>query len=153
MTVFSIHCVSDAPESDCHVHLKKFVIENDLPEVKPDFRIFGFNHDTPDCHGYEMWITVPDDMEAPEPFVKKQFPGGLYGAHMIPFGAFEEWQWLYEWASTGKEYEPDWRAPENMMGGMLEEHIRNHKNNFSSDTEQNNGMTQLDLLIPIRRKE
>lgn len=149
MTVFSIHCVSDSPENDCHTHLKKFITESKLWEIKPDFRIFGFNNDTPDCHGYEIWVTVPENMEEKEPFIKKQIPQGLYGAYMIPFGAFEEWQWLYEWAAASSEYDLDWRAPENMMGGMLEEHIRNSLNNFDGE---NNGMNQLDLLIPIRRK-
>lgn len=153
MTAASIHCVSEAPENDCHIQLKKFVMENRLWKTKPDFRIFGFNNDDPDCHGYEMWVTVPENLEVSEPFLKKQISGGLYGAHMIPFGAFEEWQWLYEWAATSKEYDIDWRAPENMMGGMLEEHIRNHINNFDDEAKENNGMTQLDLLIPIRRKE
>jgi len=38
-----------------------------------------------------MWVTIPEEMDVPEPIVKKRFEGGLYAAHMIPFGAFEEW--------------------------------------------------------------
>lgn len=152
MTVAAVHCISESPENDCHAHMKELITGNNLRQLKPDFRVLGFNHDTPDCHGYEMWITIPENLPLPEPFVKKQFPGGLYGAHMIPMGAFEEWQWLYEWAETSKEYDIDWRAPEHMMGGMLEESLNyiNLPEDMSERMKQID-MQQLDLLIPIRK--
>ena len=52
----------------------------ELAKTKPDFRTFGFDHNTGNEHGYEYWITIPDDMEAPPPFTKKHFPGGMYAA-------------------------------------------------------------------------
>lgn len=152
MTVASVHCSSETPENDCHSYLKKFIIEKNLREIKPDFRVMGFNNDMTDCHGYEMWVTVPENLEISEPFTKKQFSGGLYGAHMIPMGAFEEWKWLYEWAEASKEYDIDWRAPESEMGGMMEEHL-NYINIFNGSLEQLEKIMQLDLLIPIKRRE
>lgn len=152
MTVAAVHCVSESPENDCHAHLREFIAKNNLQNIKPDFRVIGFNNDTPDCHGYEMWITIPEHLELSDPFIKKQFSGGLYGAHMIPMGAFEEWRWLYEWAETSEEYDIDWRAPEHMMGGMLEESL-NYINLPDDETERMKqiDVQQLDLLIPIRK--
>ena len=152
VTVAAIHTVNEAPEWTNLQQLRQFIKESKLAEIKPDFRVFGFNHDAPDCHGYETWITIPKELDVPEPFVKKQFGGGLYGAHMIPFGACEEWRWLYEWAEASEEYDIDWRAPEPMMGGMLEESL-NYINRYDNEPEAIEGGLQLDLLIPIRKKE
>ncbi|MGM1049203.1 MAG: hypothetical protein ACQEXX_24105 [Bacillota bacterium] len=45
-----------------------FMIQTNLKEMKPDLRHFGFNHPNgvkPDGtdHGYERWVTIPDNME------------------------------------------------------------------------------------------
>ncbi|MDD3335402.1 MAG: effector binding domain-containing protein [Eubacteriales bacterium] len=152
VTVAAVHRVSDSPEADCLAALRKMILECRLCERKPDFRVFGFNHDVDGVHGYEHWITVPDDLELPAPFVKKHYGGGLYGAHMIPMGAFEEWKWLYEWAQSSEEYEIDWRAPECMMGGMLEEHL-NFIHIFDNDMDTLDQIMQLDLLVPIRKRK
>jgi len=151
-TVAAVHTVSQSPEWDNLRLVRQFILENRLADIKPDFRLFGFNHDTPECHGYEHWITIPDDMEVTAPFEKKTFGGGLYGAHMIPMGAFEEWQWLFEWAQASEAYDIDWRAPECMMGGMLEESL-NIINIFDNDPEGIEKRLQLDLLVPLRAKD
>lgn len=150
-TVAAVHTVSLSPEWDNLRLVREFIKENRLAETKPDFRVFGFNYDSDKYHGYEHWITIPEDMEPEAPFVKKRFEGGLYGAHMIPMGAFEEWQWLYEWAEASEEYDIDWRAPERMMGGMLEESL-NIINIYDNDPEGIEKQLQLDLLVPLRKK-
>ncbi len=151
VTVAAVHTVSTTPEWDTLRLVRQFINESGLARLKPDFRLFGFNNDAPDCHGYEHWITIPEEMEVTAPFKKKRFEGGLYGAHMIPMGAFEEWRWLYEWAEASEEYDIDWRAPESMMGGMLEESL-NIINIYDNDPENIEKQLQLDLLIPLRRK-
>jgi len=30
---------------------------------------------------YQVWVSIPDDMEVPEPLVKRTFKGGLYASH------------------------------------------------------------------------
>ena len=150
-TVAAVHTVSLSPEWDNLRLVRQFIKGTRLPETKPDFRVFGFNYDSDQYHGYEHWITIPEDMELPEPFVKKHFDGGLYGAHMIPMGAFEEWQWLYEWAQASEKYDIDWRAPERMMGGMLEESL-NFINIYDADPESIERQLQLDLLVPLKEK-
>ena len=143
--------IGDEPEMHCGQVIKKFVLDTGLAKIKPDLRHYGFNAPNPDetgYHGYEMWVTIPDDMEVPEPIAKKKFEGGLYAAHMIPFGAFEEWDWLNKWVSDSDKYEytGDWDS--SIMFGWLEEHL-NYINHLHLDNLEPPEL-QLDLLIPIR---
>ena len=82
----------DDPEMHVHKAVDAFVRESNLTAIKPDLRQYGFNSPNPvdetGYHGYEVWVTIPDVFSLPEPLVKKHFEGGLYAAHMIPFGAF-----------------------------------------------------------------
>lgn len=146
---------STEPEDEVSRIITKFVLENDLIHVKPDIRRFGFNapnpHDETNIHGYEMWVTIPDDMDVPESLVKKHFDGGLYAAHMIPFGAFEDWELLAKWVNESSEYEyvGDWN--EANMFGWLEETLNYVNRVHLHDSEK--PLLQLDLLIPIKKKE
>ena len=157
MTVAAFHYIGPDPEEHVGDMTSRFVQESRLYEVKPDSRMFGFNHPNPSPdrphYGYENWVTIPEDFDVPAPGVKKHFPGGLYAAHAIDFGNFHEWQWLAQWV----ENSPDWEGngspegPENMFGG-LEEHL-----NWVYAAHQGwleNGIPgKIDLLHPIRRRE
>lgn len=153
-TVATYQYIGEEPEMHVNMVIDTFVRDNDLIHIKPDLRHYGFNAPNPvdetGYHGYEMWVTIPDDMEIPEPLVKKDFKGGLYAAHMIPMGAFEEWGWLSEWLEHSDiyEYRGDWN-PNNMFG-WLEEHI-NYVNHVMLENTEPEGV-QLDLLIPIIEK-
>ena len=104
--------------------LEAFIKERGgLCETKPDFRVYGFNKSEPPGnkngnHGYEFWVTVPDDIEVKAPMVKKQFEGGLYAAHCIKMGDFHEWQAFGQWMQESTEYEYDRREPLGMDGTM-----------------------------------
>ena len=145
----------DEPEAHVGEVIDTFVREANLTNIKPDVRHFGFNAPTPDDgathHGYEMWVTIPDDFDVPAPLVKKRFEGGLYAAHMIPFGAFEEWGWLMEWAMSNNKYEyrGDWN-PANQFG-CLEEHLNYANRVHLPDSGGITGL-QLDLLVPIKER-
>ena len=155
-TVASSHYIGDDPEWHAAAEMDKFVRESKLPEIKPDMRQYGFNHPNPvdetNCHGYEFWVTIPDDMEVPEPLTKKKFTGGLYAAHMIPMGAFEEWGWLSDWAENNEKYAPNTLDDGGeCMYGLFEEHL-NYRNNVSKFVNGRYDNVQLDLLIPIKEK-
>ena len=155
--VAASHYIGDEPEYHAGVALNRFVLDSGLCEKKPDLRLYGFNHPNPvdesNFHGYEMWVTIPDDMEPPAPLVKKQFAGGLYAAHMIEMGNFHEWQWLADWVDNSEKYEFNGALDNGeCMFGSLEEHLNyvNHVKLGVENTEPE-GM-QLDLLIPVKEK-
>ncbi len=156
-TVAAARCVGGFPELETQNLIRNFIEKSELPSVKPDFRHYGFNHpngsqsDGSD-HGYERWVTIPDDLEVPSPLTKKRFEGGLYAAHMIPMGAFEEWGWLWDWAHKHDKYAPNLIDDGGeRMNGLLEEHL-NCINNYRLSNEELDKVLQLDLLIPIKEK-
>lgn len=138
-TVASINSVGNEPiPEDVTVDLLfDFIESSNLSEIKPDFRHFGFNIQG-DEHGYERWVTIPDDMEVPTPLEEKQFEGGLYVAYTVPMDAFYEWQPFIEWVNVNEEYEIVWEKD------FMEEHLNSV--NYSN-------WTHLDLLIPIKDKQ
>jgi len=157
-TVAASHHIGDEPEHRAAAMMDKFVLDSNLPEIKPDLRAYGFNHPNPGCikgkdiHGYERWVTIPDGMEVPPPLVKKHFPGGLYAAYMIPIGAFEEWEWLTKWVGKSGKY--DYNLIDDggeCMYGLLEEHL-NYRNYAARVNKGDDYDLQLDLLCPIKEK-
>lgn len=153
-TVAAYQCEGDEPEWRATNVINGFAREARLPAIKPDVRHYGFNAPNPSdetgAHGYEMWVTIPDDMAVPAPLCKKAFPGGLYAARAIPFGAFEEWDRLFCWVGQSEKYEyrGDWDG--RNMFGCLEEHL-NYVGHYMLDGPEPDGM-QLDLLLPVKAK-
>lgn len=154
-TVAAAHCIGDEPELNAIFLIDKFVKESALGKLKPDLRLYGFNHPNPvdetGYHGYETWVTIPDEMEVPDPLEKKKFCGGLYAAHMITFGNFNEWDSFLDWIMKNERYDfaGDLQDQEHMCG-LLEEHLNfyNHIEQPDKDDEH----LQLDLLMPIKEK-
>lgn len=155
-TVAASHYIGDDPELNANSLLDNFIMENALRKIKPDLRRYGFNHPNPvdetGFHGYEVWVTIPDDLNVPKPLVKKQFCGGLYAAHMIAFGNFNEWDAFLEWVMESEKYAfaGDLQDQEHMCG-LLEEHLNFYNHIGLSDNELED--LQLDLLMPIKEKE
>jgi DNA-binding transcriptional MerR regulator len=163
MTVASSHYVGE----DCEMHagaaLDKFVRESGLLEIKPDARHFGFNNPMQCAEnvglpstGYEMWVSIPEDWDVPAPLRKIRFHGGLYAAHMILMGNFEQWRLFGGWLQGNGRYESDWDAVRctphtEGMDSAMEEQL-NFFNNAQNPRFDHSRM-QLDLLLPIREKE
>lgn len=156
-TVAASHYVGENPEDNAGAQLEKFLKESNLYKVKPDARVFGFNHPNPSndrpVYGYELWVTIPDDMEVPAPLEKKHFKGGLYAAHMITLGNFHEWQWLVDWVTVSNDkYEEDTLNDNGeVMSGLLEEHL-NYVYHSSLNWPESDEH-QLDLLFPVKLKK
>ena len=156
--VASIQFYCDEPEYHASLAMDTFVRESGLLQIKPDLRHYGFNNpnceddtpaDKPD-HGYEMWVTIPDDFPVPPPLTVKHFAGGLYAAHMIRMGDFHEWPWLIQWVEQSSEYEVRWGDPV-AMGGLLEE-LLNYYSNVQNDAFKEEDW-QLDLLMPVKSRK
>ena len=123
---------------------------------KPDARLFGFNNPAPkpgeETHGYEEWLTVPDDMEIPPPLTKKRFSGGLYAAYTIRFPDFQEWDFLFDWAEDNAEYQADLCHEREVSNGCMEEYL-NAVYSAHMGWPQNGIDGQVDLLLPIQRRQ
>ena len=106
--------------------------------------------------GYEMWVSIPDDINVPAPLIKRIFHGGLYAAHMIKMGGWEDWHLLKKWVMENGKYVHDWGIArwspfEDDMEHCLEEQL-----NFTGNIQNpdfNNAEMQLDLLFPIKEKD
>lgn len=157
-TVASYHYIGENPEEKVGSVICNFVKESGLYTIKPDARLFGFNHPNPGVleggvYGYEDWVTIPDDMELPEPLEKKKFEGGLYAVLTIQFGDFHLWEDLTRWVDENKEFEPNYsELGQEVMGGALEEHLNWV---YAAHTGiWDDGVTgQLDLMFPIRHRK
>ena len=104
-------------------------------------------------HGYEDWITIPEDMEVPEGFEKKKFEGGLYAVLTIPFPEFQLWSSLTQWVEDSEEFEPAYSAlGEEIMGGCLEEHL-NWVYSAHREWVEDGLPAQIDLMLPVRLKK
>ena len=157
MTVASIHIVEqDAVGNHAELTADKiingFIKDSDLSEVYPEARNFGFNNpdgvdDNDPAHGYERWVSVPDGMEVPAPLVKKRLEGGIYAAHMIPMGAWDEgWLPLHDWVADNERFDFRWETIGGVCGWMEE-----HLNYWDWDTANRyNRVNQFDLLLPIQ---
>lgn len=153
-TVASARYFGPDPEDHAGRMIADFARENKLWE-KCDVRQYGFNSPNPPPeggeYGYEFWVTIPDDMDVPAPLVKKQFKGGTYAAHCIQMGNFHEWDWLFKWAYESAEYEIAGSGTPDDMYGCLEEHL-NFYDHIQETAEGEPQISQLDLLIPVRKK-
>lgn len=157
-TVASFQSSDPEPEHTAEKAIAHFIVTTHLFDRKPDYRQFGFNN--PNCtaesdfHGYEFWVTIPDDMEVPVPYIKKHMPGGLYAAHCIRMGNFEEWQPFWQWVQQHEDYVYEKREP-FAMDGCLEEHLNPQSQyaNLVPEHCEDILFSQVDLLIPIKRKD
>lgn len=155
-TVASYHYIGENPEETVGDVMDKFIRESKLYEIKPDARMFGFNHPNPseyrEHYGYEDWVTIPDNMEVPEPLVKKKFKGGLYAAHTIDFPNFQEWELLTNWVMANDTYCANYsELGDEIMGGCLEEHL-NWVYSSHMGWPKNGIDGKIDLLFPIKSK-
>ncbi|MFT9497249.1 MerR family transcriptional regulator [Anaerosolibacter sp.] len=160
MTVAAAYATGEGCEGKAIDMITQFVKESGLLKVKPDARSFGF-----DCskgtavigepsHVYEVWVSIPDDIEIPAPLVKRTFNGGLYAAHVLRSWDFQDWRLLKEWVNASDKYDNDWNSPrwtspETVAGQGFEETL-----NFYNFIQKGGKMKdlQLDLLFPIKEK-
>ncbi|WP_167957196.1 MerR family transcriptional regulator [Anaerosporobacter faecicola] len=160
MSVAVTYAYGDDCEGKVFDTISQFVRNNDLLRLKPDARSFGFDCSTEDMaeenpsRAYEMWVSIPDDMEVSLPLVKRTFNGGLYAAHVLRTWDFEDWRLLKEWVSNNDKYEEDcdtkrWNSTDTCVGYGFEETLNFYHYIQHSEMEA----LQLDLLLPIKEKD
>ncbi|MEA5000161.1 MAG: effector binding domain-containing protein [Candidatus Limiplasma sp.] len=152
-TVAASHYFGPDPESNAQRPLEAFARERSLHLLKPDLRLYGFNDPSPtgaEVYGYTFWLTIPDTLAVPAPLARLHFAGGLYAAHCIKFGDFHEWRRLHQWLSESSDYAYDAREPMGMHGCLEEQlNLYLHLSGEPFPLER----LQLDLLVPIKRKD
>lgn|GEM_PF-130378 len=162
MTVAAASATGEGCEGKAADMINRFVLERNLQNIKPDIRHFGFDCSAgktgvgENSHKYQMWVTIPDDMDVSEPLVKRTFTGGFYAAHMIKMGDFDHWMLLRDWVSENEQYENDWNTVrcsphEDDMDRCMEEQL-NYWGNLQNFNFKHENM-QLDLLFPIKKKK
>lgn len=157
-TVASYHYIGENPEEAVGDVVTRFVQESRLYEKKPDARMFGFNHPNPGVlengiHGYEDWVTIPEDMEVKALMEKRKFSGGLYAVMTIAFPEFQLWESLIRWVDESQDFDPDYsELGEEIMGGCLEEHL-NWVFAAHNGWKEDGLPGQIDLMLPIKLKE
>lgn len=154
-TVAATYYFGQEPRERAGRVLDDFVRDRHLYSMKPDIRHYGFSVPGPfqeeDDRGYEMWVTIPDHLDVPEPLVKKWFGGGLYAAYAVQRNERERWRMLVDWVQRHHRYELNNSDGEyKTYPNVLEEHLNYISHVFSMTKEPED--TQLDLLIPIREK-
>jgi DNA-binding transcriptional MerR regulator len=159
MTVAAAVGTGEGSEGKALGMITKFTQESGLLKIKPDARSFGFDF-SQGAAGiggssavYEVWVSVPDDMQIPEPLVKRNFSGGLYAAHVLRNWDFTDWRRLHEWVNASDKYANDWDTPRgdnNKVTGQGFEETLNFYNYIQKGGKMEN--LQLDLLLPVREK-
>ena len=149
MTVASCRVESETPEVDCAKIFDQFVLEHNLHK-RSGHRSFGFNNPEPTegspIYGYELWVTIPEDFALEPPFEKRQFPGGKYASISAQLNETgERWEALYHWSTENETYVGDFSRQ------WLEEQVMDYETFMSNEVPDSE--KQLDLLLPIQRKE
>ncbi|HBE07217.1 MAG TPA: hypothetical protein DCY85_12120, partial [Firmicutes bacterium] len=147
LIVASYAVVSHTPEDDCWEKVIGLIKQYDLDQ-ESGFRHFGFGfNDDKGKYGYEMWVTVPEDFEVPEPFIRKEFPGGLFAALPANLSVIgEHWDLLQDWIADSEDFEAD--SSPGKMHYCLEECL-DYMTFHAKETPD--AKRQLDLLLPVRR--
>lgn len=160
MTVAAAYATGDGCEGKAGAMINQFIQNTKLLKIKPDLRSFGF-----DCskkpigiiegsHAYEMWMSIPDDLEITEPIIKKEFSGGLYAAHVLRSWDFEDWRLLGEWVHHSEKYDSDWGLAQGATSETTFRQRFEETLNFYHFIQKDSLMEemQLDLLYPIKEK-
>lgn len=139
---------SKFPEHDAFVGLKAWFDKNNILEIMPDYRVYGY--DIPNAakddgtYGYEVVVTVPDDFEVVgEGVVKKHFKGGLYAITETTVGNIVlAWRRFMSWLDLSR-YE---------MGShqCLEEH--DVDSGFINRDIEHPENIKINLYMPVTKK-
>jgi DNA-binding transcriptional MerR regulator/DNA gyrase inhibitor GyrI len=135
------YCAESAsPEMDAWSVMLKWVEEKELDKLTTT-RFFGFNNPCPTegspVYGYEVWVTIPENIEVSGEIRIKQFDGGDYAvicSHL--HNITERWHRLYKWVEDS-----GYTMAEHQW---LEETI--------SPIKASSEKMQLDLYCPIMSK-
>ena len=141
MRVASYRAVSASPELEAWDKLLEWAGSHDLLGPDRPYRMFGFDNPTPSkekaVYGYEVWITVEDDISGSDDITVKTFPGGLYAVTGTTIGDIKDaWNHFNTWLKISK-----YKSGKHQC---LEEHL--------APLQKPDQATPLDLYLPLSDK-
>lgn len=112
MRVAVFHGYGPNPEELAWKQMEEWAADRGCFQPTGTARIFGFNNPNPSDatpnYGYELWLTLSDEIEVDSPARVRQFPGGMYAVtHLenivdpgdqIP----RAWHALYLWVEDSR---------------------------------------------------
>jgi DNA gyrase inhibitor GyrI len=141
LRVAALQRYSETPELDAWRDLLAWADAKGLTQTAP--RYFGFDnpmptHGTP-LHGYEVWMTVADEVQPDETVQIKVCDGGLYAVTQVigTDNIFNTWMALSRWVETSPY------QAQHQQRQCLEEHLR-----FGTDIPTETFV--LDLYLPVK---
>lgn len=150
MDVASIQIQSLTPEKDSLEKIKDFIVKNkSIYSCYPCYH-FGFTISDQDINkgifGYERWLSLPNDLEIPEPFQKKHFTGGTYATKTIRDGEYDKWTNLLDEVSKSN-HEID--ITSSIYEGRMLEQYTLHSPSMAQQDDDN----YIKLLIKIKEND
>jgi hypothetical protein len=136
----------DPPNENAKNIMEKFIRDMDLFKTKPDFKVFS--HGVGDESGSWFFVTIPEGMEVPAPFIKAPFVGGLWAVVTVTRENNDGWAAIDEWVPGDANYQwnPGARPRHEVYFNPL--NIANMKNTdlFNSVFHDQ----YLDIYVPIK---
>ena len=137
---------SKTPENDAFKVLTEWANRTGLIKEETKYRVFGF--DTPDSkhgdevYGFEVWMTVEDDLIIDDEKVKcKTFDGGMYAVTSTTIADIVgTWDRFREWLKISK------------YGLGTHQYLEEHLPFYEWDKDVPQGEHKVDLYMPIKEK-
>ena len=160
MTIASVCVTGEQAQERAWQSLNDFVEEHQLRQTKPDLRVFRFDNVAvggQHFDGHEVWVSIPDDWDIAQPFIRKRFLGGLFAVHYVGDDGFRVEMGLQDWVNESDNYQFDYAenllrcdppiSEINAFGGMrlVLNEVLNYYNNQDFPTEE-----RLDIFFPIK---
>ena len=116
MRVVCINGFGPSPEGQAYDKVRDWLKASSMWEDGKPRRFFGYNNPDPSPgspnYGYDVWVTVDENVRQPEGGQIIDFPGGLYAVAHVEAGPkgegiFETWKALAAWVENS-EYKADY---------------------------------------------
>jgi DNA gyrase inhibitor GyrI len=122
------YAFSDTPEEDAEKEIMKMAKTSGLLEKTTEARMFGRNvypTDKPEPHGYEFYLTVPDEIKPEGDHKMKELPSGLYAVLRFKnlIRIREAWEKIWRWIEESSYEHVGWKKSEHGWVGGFEERI------------------------------
>ncbi|MCL2404398.1 MAG: effector binding domain-containing protein [Defluviitaleaceae bacterium] len=155
MTIASYRHIGENPKENAAKIVDEFVRNNNIYQVKPDIRQLGFYHPTENDDGFEMCVSIPCELEVPEPLVKKRLHGGMYVTALDV--NWYDYKRVYAWITNSEvyQYDGDFTRIDPPLQDIssfagLEFNFLEHLNYYHNVQDPNFCDVQWEMLFPIK---